>query len=226
MSTVSLPEQLRPRGVSYKKFAPGLDFPCWFFDSLKTIDKDFHLIYHPYKVLWDDIINEYSGGTEDPRYQVNFDHGELNFGWVLTDGEGRPREDGSWHLWRLCWPHGWAHIVEIQSKEIEYLFLLVNRLSLQAAFTERYGHKAWSRQVEEETTKATEKHQEDQQDLFNAVQKENKWLMDKAAENFERGKTKPTNPQKEQVMSYAGQTHRSRVSRPMTDEEGGLVIPD
>jgi hypothetical protein len=79
--------------------------------------------------------------------------------------------------------------------------------------------------MDEEAEEIQEKKQSDAEYLNQAVQEENAWLLRRAMDNFDRGVTKPTNPEKEQIISYPGQSHRSRVSRPITDEEGGLVVP-
>ena len=45
-------------------------------------------------------------------------------------------------------------------------------------------------------------------------------------ENFDRGVVAPTNPEKETIVSYGGQTNRSKIVRPLDDEEGGLIVPE
>ena len=58
------------------------------------------------------------------------------------------------------------------------------------------------------------------------ISKQDMVTFRKAMENFEHGITAPTNPMKESIISYAGQKNRSRIIRPLDDEEGGLVLPD
>jgi hypothetical protein len=222
---MKLPEELRPRGEDYKVFTPGIDLPSWFQDDLKSIDDKLFLVYHPYKVLWDDIINQYEGNLDDPRFTIHKEHGTLNFGFVLTDGQGYPTPDNTWHVWRLCIPHGWAHVIQVQDNHEEYLKLLVKRLHLQARFTDRYGFKAWGHHMDDEAEEQREKKQLDQEDLFGAFQKENDWLLKRAQENYMSGKIAPTNPQKQSIISYPGQVNRTATSRPLDDEEGGLYVP-
>ena len=223
---MNLVYSMRPRGISRKRFTPGLDLPSWFDDGLKGIDNKLCLIYHPYRVMWDDMMNEYVGEIEDPRYTIHQEFGQENWGWVLTDGQGYPIPDHSWHIWRRCDPHGWAHIIQIEDKHGHYLHLILKRLYLQAKFTDRYGHRAWGRQVDDEHSKEAEVQQKDKESLFNAFQEENKWLLNRAKENFERGRIAPTNPTHESIVSYPGQVNRSRIVRPLDDREGGLVIPE
>jgi hypothetical protein len=63
-------------------------------------------------------------------------------------------------------------------------------------------------------------------DLFNEVQKENAWLVSKAMDNFAAGRTAPVSPQKDIITSFGGQKNKSRIVRPATDTEGGLILPD
>jgi hypothetical protein len=176
--------------------------------------------------MWDSIINEYEGPLEDTRFTIHQEYGVENWGWVLTDRDGNPTPDNRWHLWRYCDPHGYAHILEIEDTHDYYLKLVVKRIYLQAKFTERYGFTAWTRRLDEEQEEEASIQRKDEQNLFNAFQEENNWLLKRAAENLERGKVNPTNPEKESIMSYSGQGHRSRVTRPLEDREGGLVIPE
>jgi len=207
-----------------KKFHPGVDLPSWFFFNLKGIDKDFYLIWHPYRVLYDNIINEYEGLLEDPRYTINKKFGETNFGFVLTDNIGRPLSDCSWHLWRYCDPFGFAHIIKIEDHHDYYLKLVQKRLYLQAKFTDRYGARAWAHKLDEDQTKEQNNQQKDREYMFKSFQEENNWLMKRAMDEFGRGNIKPTNPKYESIISYSGQRNRSRIIRPLTDKEGGLVI--
>ena len=42
-------------------------------------------------------------------------------------------------------------------------------------------------------------------------------------ENFEFGRTAPTNPTKDIIMSYRGQTNKSKIIRPLNDKDVGLT---
>lgn len=212
--------------MNIKRLFPdiGVDIPSWFFHGLRAIDKDFYLIKHSFRVLWDDIINEYEGPLDDPRYCINKNHGTINFGFVLTDNTGKPLEDGSFHLWRYCWPHGWAHIIKIEDTHEKYLRLLLKRLYLQAKITDKYGFKAYSRKRRDEEEEEDLIKQKDKDSLFQAFQEENDWLLRKAKENYLSGKIAPTNPTKETIVSYPNQTNRTKTLRPLEDHEGGLVV--
>jgi len=223
-SELRLPQKYRP-DFPYRKCALGIDLPSEFYDELRRIDKDLYPVHHPYRVLWDSIINSDAGELEDPRYQINYNYSELNFGFVLTDSDGRPIEDGSWHVWRLCDPYGWAHVIKLESREPEYLRLVVDRLYLQACWTNRYGFLSYNRLLDSVDVEHRKKLQDDRQELFEATQDENSWLMNKAMDNFARGDTAPTNPTKDSIVSYPGQVNRSRIVRPLDDEEGGLIVP-
>lgn len=220
-----LPKNHRP-DFPYRKCVLGIDVPREFYDELRQIDENFYLVFHAYRVLWDSIINSDVGELEDPRYQIHYKYGELNFGFVLTDGEGRPIEDGSWHIWRLCDPYGWAHIVKLESRDPDYLKLIVDRLNLQACWTNKYGFRSYNKLLDNVEQSHREQLKKDREELFNAVHTENKWLLDKAADNMLSGKVNPTNPTRDQVISYPGQANRSRIVRPLDDHEGGLYLPE
>jgi hypothetical protein len=173
-------------------------------------------------MIWDDMMNQYSGELEDPRFTIHQEHGEECWGFVTTYGDGAPIPEGAWHVWRLCEPYGWAHVVRVESKDGEYLQVMVDRLHTQAKFRERYGDIAWNRQIDTEQTLAQEARQDAHQEGFEAAQEENAWLTRNARDNFARGITAPSNPQKETIISYAGQKHRSRLSRPLEDADVGL----
>jgi hypothetical protein len=191
-------------------------------DDLKSIDEKLYIVYHPFAVIWDDMMNQYEGELADPRFTIHREHGEEVWGWVTTDGSGAPIPEGAWHVWRLCEPHGWAHVVRLESKHSQYLGIVVDRLHTQAQFRHRYGDIAWNRLTRTEQEEAQVKMQEDQQELFEAVQEENAWLTKNAMDNFQRGKTAPTNPTIEKVISYSGQTNHTATSRPLEDHDVGL----
>jgi hypothetical protein len=189
-----------------------------------------------YKLLWDTIINEDEGPLEDPRYMINKNHGHMNFGFVLTNPDGSPAieetqvekmtgegKKGAWHIWRLCEPHGWAHIIKLESTDPYYLDKVLNRLHLQAEYTNKYGFHSYNRLLESLEEEEREQLQKDKEEVFNATQDENAWLMHKAKENFKSGKTAPTNPKKEVIFSASGISNRSKIVRPLSDEEGGII---
>ena len=218
-----LPDAFRPYNSAYRECQAGVDLPSWFFDELKSIDAKLFIVWHPYRVIWDDIINQYEGQLSDPRFTIHREYGEENWGFVTTNGDKSPILDQSWHVWRLCEPHGWAHVIKIESKEAGYLQLLTRRLHLQGRFRDKYGDIAWNKKIRADQEELQAKALSDKQELFSAVQDENKWLMKRAMENFERGIVKPTNPQKEIISSYSGQKNRSRIIRPLDDEDVKLV---
>lgn len=191
-------------------------------DGLKSIDEKLYLVYHPFRMIWDDMMNQYSGSLEDPRFTIHREHGEEVWGFVTTNGDGSPIPECAWHVWRLCEPRGWAHIVRVESKEATYLQLMLNRLHTQDTFRDRYGHIAWNRNTREEDEEAQRKAQDAHQESLGAVQEENSWLMKNAMESFSRGDTAPTNPTIEKIISFPGQTKHTATSRPLEDEDVGL----
>jgi hypothetical protein len=183
-------------------------------------------VFHPYKVLYDSIINEYSGELEDPRFQVAPQYGELNFGFVLTNGKGDPTPDGEWHIWRLCRPHGWAHVINVADRQDRvYLDLLCKRLWLQAKYSDKYGHTGYSKMLEELDQKNREKAQQDKQDMFDDISAANSTMLNRIKDNMLRGHIAATNPVKETISSFAGQKNRSRLVTPLDDKSGGLILP-
>ena len=201
---------------------PGKDLPSWFMDALKSIDEKLYIVYHPFATIWDDMMNQYAGELEDPRFTIHREHGEEVWGFVTTNGDGSPIPEGAWHVWRLCEPHGWAHIVRVDSKHDQYLKILADRLHLQARFRDRYGDIAWNRNMAEEQSVAQIAAQDAHQEGLAAMQEENSWLMKNAMDNFQRGKTAPTNPTIEKIVSYAGQKNHTATSRPLDDSDVGL----
>jgi hypothetical protein len=176
--------------------------------------------------MWDNIMNQYEGELEDPRFTIHREYGEENWGFVLTDGDKAPIPEHAWHVWRLCDPHGYAHIVKIEDKHPMYLGLLTKRLHMQAAFKDRYGDIAWNRQIQEGQEGEQAKAIDAKQEMFEAVQDENKWLTRNAMENFSRNKVKPTNPKTGQIISYPGQKDRSTIERPLEDDDVDLKTID
>lgn len=218
-----LPKNTIPN-CSYRMFEPGFDLPSWFYYGLKAIDNDFHIVWSPYRTLYEDFINQYEGSIDDPRYYINSDYNRLSFGFVLTDNIGNPLPDNSWRVWRWCEPvRAYAHILKIDDDHDYYLRLILKRLYLQAKYTDRYGHRAWNRKLEEEQNETAEIRKKDQENLQHAMMEENSWLVKRAGENLLSGKVAPTNPTVEKITSYPGQTNRTKIERPLTDDEAGLV---
>lgn len=216
-------------GYRLRAMQPGLDLPCFFIDGIKALDPKLYFIYHPYRVLWDDVINQYEGDPNNPRYVIGRhpDCGEQEiWGFVLTNGKGEPLLDGRWHIWRLCEPRGWAHVVPIDYRTGPFFEFCLDRLRINAEIVDKYGPKAWNRYLHEEERALQEAGVQSMHELFVDTQKENKWLLRTAMENFQRGIVAPTNPQKESIMGYAGQSNKSRIIRPLDDHEGGLIVPD
>jgi hypothetical protein len=224
---IKLPTTLRG-DRKHRGIVPGLDVPAWFYHSIKSIDKDLHFVYHRYKVMYEEpVTNCYVGSLEDPRFHIHEEYGEELWGYPSKQNNSDdPIFDNTWHLWRLCWPYGWAHVVGMESLDPEYLKILERRMYLQAMLSDKYDARAYARMNEQEREDAIARQQAQSEDLYNEVQKENAWLMNKAAENFQRGITAPTNPKKEIITSYSGQGNRSKIVRNLTDEEGGIILPD
>lgn len=227
MSRLKLPKAFR-LDYPYRQCDMGVDLPREFIDQLRSIDRDLYPVWHEYRVLWDDLINTYSGAIDDPRFTVNYDHGALNFGFVLTDGNGAPIPERKWHIWRWSYPHGVAHICPLDSTDPEYLKLLVRRLYLQATVTDKYGFSSYSRLLAESDADRRAQLQKERAETLKEAQDENAWLTRRAMENLESGRTAPTNPKKESIYSYKGQSNRTKTERPLedTDKESGIILPD
>lgn len=225
MATVKLPSDLRPRDVWYRKCELGIDLSASFICDLQGMDPNLYPVFHPYKMLWDSIINDYSGMIEDPRYQINVGYGHLNFGFVLTKGDGSPVADGHWHIWRLCRPYGWAHVINIDSTEQGYLNLLVRRLHLQTKLNDKYGFKGYNKYLAEMEAKDRSAKMDAQKALMDEIMDTNKAMVNRAFDNFKRGHTGATNPTKDVIMSGSWAGKRGKITRKITDKEGGLILP-
>ncbi len=208
----------------------GVDLPAWFVDGVQAIDKDLYPIFHPFQVIWDDLINNHSGSLDDPRFTIGTPPGFSYELWGYPMKQRRsdaPILDGTWHLWRACHSVGaWAHVIRLESRNDEYLAAVLELLYFNAKFSDKYGHHALNRHREEEQENLTAKEQQDRDDLFTQISKANKRLLTSAAAELASGRYRPTNPQKETIIGYAGQTNRSRIVRPLEDREGGLIVPD
>lgn len=226
MSILKLPEEHRPTGVYYRKCGLGVDLPASFISELRGLDEHLYPVFHQHQLLWDNIINNYSGQIEDSRYTIESKYGELNFGFVLTDGTGRPRDDGHWHIWRLCRGYGWAHVVKLESSYDQiYLNLVVKQLYLQDQYNRKFRGRGYSKMLEDMDVQRRHKMIEDQRGLQNDIMKTNKSIMGRVMDNFSRKITAPTRPKKDIIVSGAGISKRSKITREITDREGGLILP-
>lgn len=203
----------------------GIDIPAKFFNDLKAMDPNLYLVYHPIRVLpTGPVINNYTGSSEDYRVPIHESHGFVCWGYPLTTNKGAPIPDNRWHVYRLC-PQGWAHVITLDSKDHLYLKKVIESIYVQVQM-EKVGRKAYSAYIQAQDQAAEEKKFNKALNEFKDVQDENKWLMRKALENYQQGITRPTNPTKDIITSYRGQKNRSRIVRPLTDTEGGLILPD
>jgi len=239
---VNIPKECR-LGSPLKPCFRGLSLPSTFLDQIHAIDKDIYPIWHEYRVIYDDFMNAYSGSIDDPRFFIG-EHpgfeGQEVWGYPLMDLKNRPIYAGAWHLWRLSRNAGaWNHLIKLDSNPLpengqkqdlpchnpnpDYLQTVVNRLYTQATYRDKYGDLAWNQKLREDEAEQKAKKARKEEEQFSDVQKENKWLLRKAMDNFERGIVEATNPTKEIITSFSGQTNRTKIIRPITDREGGLI---
>ncbi len=200
----------------------GVDLPVWFISDLKAIDKRFVFVYHKWRLIWDDVMNGHTGSIDDPRFCIGEFQGRECWGWPLRDNEGNPVPDERWHLWRFAPDYGWSHIIDVDSYDPDHLKRIVGTIHehsiMSAMGAKRYA--AW-KQSQEEVKE--EKRIELAGDKFDFLEKENRKLTRDAMENFEFGRTAPTNPTKDIIISYPGQKNRSRIVRPLDDKDAGLT---
>ncbi len=226
MTTIHLPITLRGDN-KHRPLRLGLDLPSWFYSDIKAIDPKLHFVWHPWRVLYDNIMTNYTGDLEDSRFRIHEEHGHEIWGYTLKAAKAEtPLKEAKWHLWRLCDPYGWAHVSVVEDKDPEYLILLGKRLHRQAVISDRYDQKEYARLTLKEQYDARIKAQENADLLYSDVQKENSWLTNSAMEGMLSGKTAPSNPTKDVIISYPGQKKRSKITRPITDKEGGLIVPE
>lgn len=221
MGEITLPRRHRPLDVPYRKCSLGLDLPSWFVSEIQAIDRNLYPVWHKWRLLWDPLINVHEGETENPRYTVNYDFNTLNFGFPLTDGKGAPIPENKWHFWYLA-DQGWYHVIGVDSKIESHLKRVIKLLSNEAKLKDR-GHKAYVEAKREAQEKRELKVETDAAEKFGYLENENRKLTTEAKENFERGHTKPTNPMKQSIISYPGQTNRSSLHVPVTDKDAGLT---
>lgn len=226
---LELPLRGRPN-FTYKKCALGVDLPAQFVYDLKALDEHLWPVFHPYKLVWDNFVNTYTGSLADPRYDIVENSGkvgEMVLGHVLTNGKGAPLRDGTWHVWRWCEPAAsWAHVINIDSTDPLYLNLLMRRLFLADQWNQKYGHRGYQKLLDNADRETRKKLMDDRKDLMNEIQKANAGMIRRVMENFERGNVAPHNPQKEIIMAGAGINKHSKIVRPLSDREGGLILPD
>lgn len=228
MTIVKLPEVLRPRNVYYKPCALGVDLPAWFFYELQGIDPQLYPIYHKFNTLYEHTVtNDYEGELADPRYAINSKYGHLNMGFLPTDGQGAPQLEGQWHVWRLCDPHGWAHIFCCQSNtDVLYLQRFLHLLYLQGQYNDKYRGKGYSKMLEDLDIKKRSKLQDEKREAFAGLQDANQALVTRAKQNYMSGLYNKPPPQKDVIFSSPGVSRRSKITRDLdeTDRESGIVL--
>lgn len=226
MSEIRLPKKHRPINIPYRKCQIGIDLPMWFIDGLKAIDPKIYPVWHEYDLLWDMVINEGIGSVKDPRFHIHYRDGHLNFGHVLTLGDGRPKKDQHWHLWRLS-DYGWSHIIKLESNsDPEYLKTVLDRLYFHATYDDKYGRKKLNKKLFEEQEELQKRKLEERYEKQRLLDKENKKIWSEVMDNFTSGKIKPTRPVKEIIMSYPKQSNRTKIERIAEDKEIGIYNPE
>lgn len=221
-----LPRTFRPRSnVYYRQFRPGVDLCSGFFDDLRSIDTRLHLVWHDYKTETENVMNEYTGSAEDPRFHIHEEHSREVWGWVLRNPDNSPMVENLFHIWELH-QHGWSHVAPVLSSSPVYLSHLARRLYLQTSIITKYGMKKYFEMIRQGVDKMKESEKADIQDLNQAVMDENRWLLTSAMDNLASGRIDATNPTKEIITSFKGQGNKSKIVRPLTDREGGLIIPE
>lgn len=206
-----------------EKINLGIDVPAWFYREIKGIDPQLVFVFHKFQTLYDDVMNEYSGSFEDSRHNIHNELGQELWGYPLSNLRGAPVPDLHWHIWRYAWPHGYTHVVKLESREDGYLGILLSRLHLQAHAT---SARHYQRLKAEEDERQREKAQKDAESFKRDIDAENAPFYKRAMDNAMSGHLNPTNPTRDSIISYSNQKNRSRIIRPLDDTEGGLIIPD
>jgi hypothetical protein len=167
-------------------------------------------------------MNYDTGTIEDCRHSIQEFQGEECWGFPLTDSNGAPIPENKWHVWRKVNDAGWYHVIDIDSRDSGHLRKVLDLVYEEARLRDM-GRKAYidAKQKEQEIAEALPSKLAAEK--FDYLEKENRKLTNEAMENFERGYTKPTNPTKQSIVSYPGQTNRTAPVVPITDKEGGLV---
>ena len=222
-----LPYHFRPRNLNHRVLVPGIHLPAEFIQDIKGIDETLVFVWHPFEVLYEDnVMNEYYGKLDDPRWHIQEFSGQEIWGYPLTLPDGSPKPDETWHIWQFNCLSGYNHVSNIASTEPEHLYRIVNRLGREKLFRARYGAMEWNHRLRLDDEEREAKLQDAKDQQFRDIQGENKWLTRKAMENLERGITAPSRPTRDIITSFAGQGNRSKITREITDREGGLVLPD
>ena len=224
-----LPRDFRPEGLYTKTLVPGLHLPSDFITTIKSIDENLHFVFHHHRVQYDDLMNLYYGKAEDPRWVIGESQGLPGletWGWIMTMPDGTPIPDMTWHLWQLKKDWGWSHVANIPEVTDVTLNTIVNRLGREKLFKAEFGSLAWNKQLRKEEEDRVARQQDLKDQRFQDIQRENSWLTRKAMENLERGITRPTRPEKDIIVSGAGLMNRSKITRSITDKEGGLITGD
>lgn len=219
----ALPSALRPSSLPHKVLKPGIDLPAGFIADIKSISNNLFFVFHPYRINYDDLVNCYYGSLEDPRNPIGEKYGQETWGWIMTDNTGKPIPDNTWHIWNLAHDYGWTHVANVPNTNNDTLNIIVNRLGKEKLFKAEFGSLAWNHKMRKEEEERAARLQDAQDNKFQDIQRENKGLTRKAMENLERGFTQPTNPTKDVITSYSNQSNKSRIVRPITEREAGLV---
>lgn len=212
----ALPNKHRPNG-EYRKLNLGLDVPSQFFDDLQSIDSGLYLVWHPYQVMWESIIqNTYTGKAEFPRHRNQIKFGQVCFGTPVMTPE--PVPENKWHIWRLS-EHGWSHIMPLAYSSRDYLRQVARELYSQTKGIERVGVRNYNTDMRDKSKQIKDEDIKRQSEVLNDTHKANKGFWNAAAENFARGHVAPTNPMKETISSYKGQSNKTKRVRPLRDED-------
>lgn len=225
MGRFTLPKNGRA-GLRTREVQPGLDFPSWFLDGIKGLDEKLYLVWHPYRVLWDNMMNQYHGELENPRFIIGRDYrfGEQEiWGYVLTNNKGNPIPENKWHLWRHCPPHGWAHVAPIDEHTPVYLRFCLDKLNTYCEIQNKHGDLGLAQFIrfeQEELQKS--KRRETETQMMDKISY-NKNIFRRAYENYMNGIVDRPDPEKEVITSYASQKNKAKIVRKVTDEEGGWL---
>lgn len=224
MSGIKLPADFRPENSNYRRFRPGLDLPAEFYYGIKGIDSKLYFIYHEIETLYEDVMTNYSQKIDNPSWNIHCDaNGKEIWGYPLTLPDGSYKFENRWHLWSLTPDIGWSHVSNVASEEPSHLNRIINRLGKEKLYKARYGAFEWNHKLRQDNEEREAQLQAAKDGQFKDIQGENKAFTKKAMENLGRGITAPTNPTREIITSYKGQGNRTKIVRPLTDKEGGLV---
>lgn len=223
-----LPKDYRPSGLQHKKLEPGLHLPAGFIWELQSINKNLHVVWHPFEVLYEDLVmNTYTGQAADPRWNIHEFSGQEIWGYPLTLPDGSPKPDETWHIWHLNHDGGgWNHVSNIASVLPSHLNRIINRLGREKIYKAKYGAIDWMHKLRDDQEAFELAKQSEKDNLFKDISSANSGMMRRVMENYASGITAPTRPTKDIITSFAGQTNRSKITRDLTDREGGLIVPD